>query len=406
MPSQSDSRIEERLIGDALADHMDRIDDTRNLWPDVRDRLSQRRRSRFSVLAKVMTATAVVLLLATLVALRPWSFFEEAVSPFAAVAHAYDGLIELETVRYRIDSSGSLGNQYSTLLQVDLVNRIEYSVETDRLDPGSGSLKSESILINGKAYMKTTTSDGEPPVAFYRLGMESEDIIEYEIGVWVFDGEVKSWNPFGSLGGLPWRREDAEEQFDEVQLVEVGEIEGQPAVRYRASRTGRSTASDVHGLRTMVIDLESLEPKIAEIVHRGTDDFAVYVDTVDLWVTSNEGRLIQVDWMKTEQSLSSPLDVDEGDGCQGLGEFVNIEYLYRRAADAPTGFQVYGFESPPDSDQYRLMKIICWNEDRSEARIVWGRSQAEEFGGDYWRRLIYSFTAFNEPLDLPADLPE
>ena len=406
MRNRGDTLIEERLIQDALTEHIDRVDATRDLWPGIRDSLSQRRQTRFPVYARVVAATAIVSLLALLVIARPWSLFDDSMSPFAAVAHAYDGLIELETVRYRIDSSGSLENQYSTLLQVDLVNRIEYSVETDRLDLGSGSLKSESILINGKAYTKTTTSDGEPPIAGYRLGMEGEEIIEYENGVWVFDGEVKSWNPFGSLGGLPWRREDAEEQFDEVELVEVGEIEGQPVVRYRASRTGRFTASDVHGLRTMVIDLESLEPKIAEIVHRGTDDFAVYVDTVDLWVTSNEGRLIQVDWMKTEQSLSSPLDVDEGDGCQGLGEFVNIEYLYRRATDTPTGFQVYGSESPPDSDQYKLMKIICWNEDRSEARIVWGRSQAEEFGGDYWRRLIYSFTAFNETLDLPEDLPE
>lgn len=406
MRNRDEARIEEQLIQDALTEHIDRVNDTRDLWPDIRDRLSQRRRTRFPVYARVAAATVVVALLALLVIVRPWSLFDDSMTPFAAVAHAYDGLIELETVRYRIDSSGSLGNQYSTLLQVDLVNSIEYSVETDRLDPGSGSLKSESILINGKAYTKTTTSDGEPPIAGYRLGMEGEEIIEYEYGVWVFEGEVKSWNPFGSLGGLPWRREDAEEQFDEVELMEVGEIEGQPVVRYRASRTGRFTASDVHGLRTMVIDLESLEPKIAEIVHRGTDDFAVYVDTVDLWVTSNEGRLIQVDWMKTEQSLSSPLDVDEGDGCQGLGEFVNIEYLYRRATDTPTGFQVYGSESPPDSDQYKLMKIICWNEDRSEARIVWGRSQAEEFGGDYWRRLIYTFTGFNEPLDLPEDLPE
>ena len=401
-----DSGIEERLIEDALAEYIGRVEPNRDLWAGVCDRLSQRNRSRFSIRVKAMTATSLVILLAVLAILRPWSLFDDTMSPFAAVAHAYDGLVELETVRYRIDSSGSLGNQYSTLHQVDLVNRIQYSVKSDRPDPSSGIFRRESVLINGKAYMKKTISGGEPPIASYHIERESEEIREYEYGVWVFDGEVKSWDPFGSIGGLPWRREVAKDQFDEVELVEVGEIEGQPAVHYRASRTRRSTASGVHGLRTMVFDIESLEPKIAEIVHRGTDDFAVYVDTVDLWVTSNEGRLIQVDWKKTEQSLSSPLDVDEGDGCRGLGEFVSIEYLYRRVADTPTGFQVYDFDSPPDSDLYKLMKILCWNEDRSEARIVWGRSQAEELGGDYWRRLIYTFTAFNEPLDLPTDLPE
>ena len=105
---------------------------------------------------------------------------------------------------------------------MDLVNRIEYAVTSNRLDPGSGSRRSESILINGKAYMKKTISGGEPPVSSYHIERESEEIREYEYGVWVFDGEVKSWDPFGSLGGLPWRREDAEDQFDEVELVEVG----------------------------------------------------------------------------------------------------------------------------------------------------------------------------------------
>ena len=406
MRYDKDSGIEERLIEDALAEYLGRVEPTRDVWLGVRNRLSQQSRSRSSVLVKAITATAVALFFAVLMVVRPWSLFDETMSPFAAVAHAYDGLVELETVSYRIDSSGSQGNQYSILRQVDLVNRIEYAVTSNRLDPGSGSRRSESILINGKAYMKKTISGGEPPVSSYHIERESEEIREYEYGVWVFDGEVKSWDPFGSLGGLPWRREDAEDQFDEVELVEVGEIEGQPAVHYRASRTRRSTANGVNGLRTMVFDTESLKPKIAEIVHRGTDDFAIYVDTVELWVSSKEGMLVQVDWMKTEQSLSSPLDVDEGDGCQGLGEFINIEYMYRRVADTSTGFQVYSFDSPPDSDLYKLMKIVCWNEDRSEARIVWGRSQAEEFGGDYWRRLVYTFTAFNEPLDLPVDLPD
>ena len=49
-------------------------------------------------------------------------------SPFAAVAHAYDGLFELETVRYRVDGTNSSGQEFVQHHQVDMVKRIDHSV--------------------------------------------------------------------------------------------------------------------------------------------------------------------------------------------------------------------------------------------------------------------------------------
>ena len=31
-------------------------------------------------------------------------------------------------------------------------------------------------------------------------------------------------------------------------------------------------------------------------MHRGADDYAVHIHTVDLWVTSEDGTLIKADW--------------------------------------------------------------------------------------------------------------
>ena len=130
MRNDKDSGIEERLIEDTLAEYIGRVEPTRDLWPGVRDRLGERRRSSFSIRVRIITATAVVLLLATLVVLRPLSFFEETMSPFAAVAHAYDGLFELETIQYRINGTNSTGNEFEEHHQLDMVNRIGFWVLT------------------------------------------------------------------------------------------------------------------------------------------------------------------------------------------------------------------------------------------------------------------------------------
>ena len=77
------------------------------------------------------------------------------------------------------------------------------------------------------------------------------------------------------------------------------------------------------------LDTRNGELKSAETVHRGTDDYAVYTDTVDLWVTPDGGRLIKADWTQIEQAPSPPSDFDERDWCDGLGEFIDAQYNYR-----------------------------------------------------------------------------
>ena len=424
MPSQSDSRIEGRLIGDALTDHMDRIDDTRDLWPDIRDRLRQRRRTKLPIFVRVAAATAIVFLFIVLAIVRPWSLFDETMAPFAAVAHAYEGLFELETVKYRVDGSGSLGNHFSTLNQVDLVNRIDYAVTSlspdsdgnfPLLDPGSISEfpRLESILINGKSYTRFTTSDGERGnISFhsgYRMSRDGDELIRVEDGKWMLegemhDGEETGWKPFGHLGGTPWNHEDAEDQFDKVELVGMDEVDGQPAMHYRGSK--RNTPSGKQGLSVIVIDGKTGQHKPAKIVYRETDVLPDIKHTVDLWVEPNDGRLLKIDWTQVEKAPTRPADFEERDWCQGLGEFAIAQYNYRRASDPALEFQILYFDAPQDSGLYKLLEITCWNGDRSEGRVVWGRTSAEEFGEEFWMRWIYTFTAFNEPLDLPSDIPE
>ena len=424
MRYDKDSGIEERLIEDTLAEYIGRVEPTRDLWPGVRDRLSQRSRSRFSVLARALTATAVVFLIAVLMVLRPWSFFDETMAPFAAVAHAYEGLFELETVKYRVDGSGSLGSHFSTLNQVDLVNRIDYAVTSlspdsdgnfPLLDPGSISEfpKFESILINGKSYTRFTTSDGERgDISFhsgYRMSRDGDEVIQVEDGQWMLEGEMHGeeetgWKPFGHLGGSPWSHEDAEDQFDKVELVGMDEVDGQPAAHYRGSK--RNTRSGKQDLSAIVIDGKTGQRKPAKIVYRETDVFPAFEHTVDLWVEPNDGRLLKIDWTQVEKAPTRPADFEERDWCQGLGEFAIAQYTYRRASDPVPGFQMFYFDAPEETGLYEVLEITCWNEDRSEGRVVWGRTPAEEFGEEFWMRWIYTFTAFNEPLDLPDDLPE
>ena len=84
MRYDKDSGIEERLIEDALAEYLGRVEPTRDVWLGVRNRLSQQSRSRSSVLVKAITATAVALFFAVLMVVRPWSLFDETMSPFCS----------------------------------------------------------------------------------------------------------------------------------------------------------------------------------------------------------------------------------------------------------------------------------------------------------------------------------
>ena len=373
-------RIEGWLIADALREYMDRVDIGRDLWPNISDRLRHRKRTRFPTIARVMATTAIVSLLAILAVARPWSIFDGSTSLFAAVGHAYDSLYEFETVRYQVDGDDSFGQHYASIHQVDMVNHIRYSVTWLGTDLASNPPSIESITVNGKAYDRNWTGGGE----------------------WTFSRVTKGWAPFGDFGGLPWSREKAEDRFDRVELVGEVEIDGLPVIHYRATRRIKPTGTP--GYTVMEVDTESGELRSARTVHRGADDYAVHIDTVDLWVTSENDTLIKADWTQIEQAPKPPADLGERDWCQGLGEFVGAQYYYRLGSGLLNDF--YSFDAPMDSDDYGLAKIICWNVDRTEARVVWGRSLAEQIGQDFWIRWQYAFTAFNEPLNLPDDLPE
>ena len=110
--------------------------------------------------------------------------------------------------------------------------------------------------------------------------------------------------------------------------------------------------------------------------------------------------------MKVEQAPSPPADFDDRDWCHGLGEFVDAQYAYRPASGPLPLRRFLSFDAPTDSDAYELAKVVCWNKGRTEGRVVWGRSLAEQFGEDFMIQWVFTFTAFNEPLDLPEDMPE
>ena len=406
MRNQGVSRIDERLIQDALTEQIDRVDATCDLWPDIRDRLSQRRRTRFPVFARVVAATAVVSVLALMVVVRPWSLFDDSMTPFAAVAHAYEGLFELETVRYRVDGTNSTGNEFEEHHQLDMVNRIEYSVlETIvRVVPDSAvgdTLREESLIINGKYYRRRAVNN-----IAHDFGPEDQTYESSESG-WVLFWDVMNhpeegylWTPFGDFGGLPWSRQSAEESFDNVELVGDTDIDGQPAVHYRASRS--FAPEDESDLYTIV---NYLHGKRVENVHRGVEDYLRTIDTVDIWVTHNGDRLIKADWMHIERGPPLPADYKDRDWCEGLGEFNEPEYTFR-LTDSQGNRSYYTGDPGMSLDTHDLAEAICWNRDKTEGRKVWGRSIPEHTGEDFWVRWVYTFTAFNEPLDLPEDLPE
>ena len=404
MRHQGDSRIEGRLIGDALAEDMDRVDATRDLWPGIRDRLSQRRPTQFSAFAKALAATAVVSLLAVLAIVRPWTLFDDSMSPFVAVANAYDGLFELETVRYRVDGTNSSGQEFLQHHQVDMVNRIEYSVSQMVaglvLGPAVGdAFRQEFLKIDGKHYIRRSTAAVEDFAP-------DQWVSESSSGGWALFPDPMSppkegypWVPFGEFGGLPWNRESGEESFDKIDLVGDTEIDGQPVVHYRASR--RSAPEHESDLHPMV---HYMDGKRLETVHRGVEDYLASIDTVDLWVTQDGSRFIKADWTHIERGPPLPADFKERDWCQGLGEFNMPAYTYR-VTDSSGNRAYYSGDPGMDRDSHDLAEVICWNEEETEGRTVWGRNISEMTGEDFWVRWVYTFTAFNEPLDLPGDLP-
>ena len=408
MRNRDEARIDERLIADTLTDHMDRVDPTRDLWPGIRDRLSQPRPARFPLYARVAATTTIVSLLALLVIVRPWSLLDDSMTPFAAVTHAYDGLFELETVRYRADVTTSSGNPWVEYHQVDMVNRIEHTAHEAVIYAVPGAsvgdiINFETLFINGKLYKRF-----EAGVSIVQdFGPDVEVAESSESGWTLFPNamshpkEEYPWAPFGKFGGLPWSRERVEDSFDKVEVIGDAELDGLPAMHYRA--TISPTREENEGDLPAIVNYVHGKP--VENVYRGVDDFLRTEDTVDLWVTKDDNRLIKADWMHIERGPPLPADYRERDWCEGLGEFNEPEYTFR-VTDSQGNRSYYTGDPAMSRDTHDLAEVICWNEHQTEGRNVWGRSIPEHTGEDFWVRWIYTFTAFNEPLDLPEDMPE
>ena len=319
-------------------------------------------------------------------------------SPFAAVAQAYDGLLNFETVFYRVDTTNIYGQDFVQHHQVDMVNRIDYSVFWSVVSLIGEFHGTESIKVDGMHYTRPLAGP---------LEVESGTWVSGSVGVrWKLFPDAERhpkegvpWVPFGQLGVLAWGREGAEEYFDQVKLVGDSEIDGQPAIHYRASK---SSAAVVENVPHPIVSY--MDGKRLETVHRGVDDYMVTMDTVDLYVTPDGDRLIKAEWMHIEQGPPLPVDYRERDWCEGLGEFTRPEYRYRLTSE-PKHHQMV-VNNPIDSESHELAGVTCWNEGMTEGRVVWGRNLPEEIGEDFWVRWVNTFTAFNEPVVLPEDMPE
>ncbi len=373
-------------------------------WATVLSRVKARRQSgwaRVPALVKLVAAAAVVALIAALPIIRPSFLSEDAMSPFAAVAHAYEGLFELETVRYHVDGTNSSGQEFVQHHQVDMVKRIDHSVLQIVTGPALGPRQQEFAKVDGYHYRRHSPTVAEP------LDSEQSASESSPAGWSLFPDPMRhpeeghGWVPFGKLGGFPWSRESTEESFDEVELVGYAAVDSQPVIRYRASR--RSGPEDRSGQPPRVS--YHLSGERVENVHRGVEDHLTTIDTVDFWVAQDRGMLIKAAWTHTERGPAMPEDFRERDWCQGLGEFNVPSYTFRVTDSSENRSYVTGAPSM-SRDTHPLAEVICWNEEKTEGRQLWGRNLPETTGKDFWVRWVYIFTAFNEPLELPDDLPE
>ena len=297
-------------------------------------------------------------------------------SPFAAVAQAYDGLLNFETVFYRVDGTNIHGQDFVQHHQVDMLNRVDYSVSWSVARLISEFFGNESLIVDGMRYTRPLA---RPPE------VDSGTWVSGSVGVrWKLfpdserhPKEGYPWVPFGQLGGLAGGREGVEKHFDKVEFVGASEIDGQPAVHYRASRSSAPmNETDLHPV------VSYMHGKRLETVHRGIEDYVTTMDTVDLWITPEGDRLIKAEWMHIEQGPPLPADYRERDWCEGLGEFTRPEYRYRLTSE-PKHHQMV-VNNPIDSESHELAGVTCWNEGKTEGRIAWGRNLPEEIGEDFW----------------------
>ena len=312
----------ERLIEAALTKRLDSIVPGRDLWPSVRAAVLQPR-PRFTLrrLTRVFAVTGIVAAIIILGLTRPWQDNTASpLSPFTVVAEAYEGLLSLETVHYRIEGQNNQGSNFVHLNQVDMVNKIRYSAFWLDTDPDVSPPSSEQITIGGKSYDRRE-----------RLpGAES-------LPGWRFRGEIQGWwAPFEELGGLPWGGKDTlGERFDEVERLPDNETNSVKVEHYLATRL------------------------------RETESRETYRDTVEIWVRAKDRLLEKVDWLHQERWSPPGTRPDtEINLCEGLDGYPDMEVLY-----GTPGSQHF-FPGPPAGDVVPV-QIWCRSKDRIKNQVAW-----------------------------------
>ena len=194
MLRRSGARIEERLIGDALSEHMDRVDTGRDLWPTISDLLSLRKRTRFPKIAAVVATTVVVSLFAFLAVVRPWSnsdyqfdyqytgYLQEEIPPCQPAAGS--SVDPCGTGLGQLDSSGGhvslgseprsvafyLNNRYTLSIAVHLVVRGTYLPNSVRCAPAGGQFRIAPYVDVDYSRSKATHCFADVRVNEYILG--------------------------------------------------------------------------------------------------------------------------------------------------------------------------------------------------------------------------------------------
>ena len=330
----------------------------RDIWRLIREEIARPETRPRIPWARVLVTATVVLAIMVLAQLASWYGEERRSSPWGAVAQAYEGLLSLETVKYRVDGSNSDGSRFTQLFQVDFPGQIYYrALWLEDSDPFSGAPNSELLTIEGIQYVRhdDALSDRE----------------------WQTMGRVSGSDPFQEFADLPWNPITAR-RFDDVRRLPDEELEGVAVRHYVAERVVVGDSSEIQN------------------------------DTIHLWLGIDDGLPIKAEHVHEERWSQSGASVDlEKDWCvdsaghlpEGLTE---MEVAY----GLPAGVKENADRRVPEH-LLEPMVILCWNEERTRGMAVWRKSEIPvgEDGYDLSVTWVYTFTEFNRPLHLPEPLP-
>ena len=114
-------------------------------------------------------------------------------------------------------------------------------------------------------------------------------------------------------------------------MVGEEEIDGVSVSHYRATGSngpndgpqyGEVEYGSEDGASFQSPGTESYEPsKMAISVHRGPEDYSIYLNIIDLWVSSENGILVKADLMRIEQAPPYLQTLKKGTGARALDSF-------------------------------------------------------------------------------------